>query len=81
MPRLKSLNSEDLARWRMASADKELADSSFPGLSVTEGKEAILKYYRILGDLLLAYGLDDDNMLYISPVTGGIYSLEGKAFE
>ncbi len=77
MAKLKEITEEDLNRWRSASADKELADNSFPGMSVEEGKRAILTYYRTLNDLLKTYDINtEESAMYISPVDGGIYALE-----
>lgn len=76
MAKIKNLSQEDLVRWRMASADKELADNVFPGLSVEEGRKAILNYYKLLGDLLEYYDLNvDDGAVYVSPIDGGVYRL------
>lgn len=77
MPKLKDISEEDLNRWRSASADKELADNSFPGMSVEEAKRAILTYYRTLHDLLVTYNINtEESAMYISPVDGGVYSLD-----
>jgi len=70
-----TLSAEDLTRWRLASAEKELADNSFTGMSVDEGRRAILQYYKILGDILAEYQLDDTDFIYVSPINGSIYSL------
>lgn len=76
MAKIKELSREDLVRWRMASADKELADNVFPGMSVEEGRKAILGYYKLLGDLLSQYDLSvDDGAVYVSPIDGGVYRL------
>ena len=76
MPKVATLNAEDLARWRFASADKELAGLSFPGLSVDEARRAILQYYKILGDLLVEYKIDPEDTVIVSPVDGNIYRVD-----
>ena len=71
-----SLVNEDLTRWRLVSADKELVEIAHPGLSVDESRRAILQYYKVLGDLMLEYNINENEEgIYISPVDGGIYSL------
>lgn len=72
-----ALSQEDLARWRLATADKELVDNVFPGLSVEEARRALLTYYKTMGDLFTAYGeiSDDGHAVYLSPVDGGFYRL------
>lgn len=76
--KISELNQEDLARWRMASADKELVDNGFPGMSVDEGRRAILNYYRLLGEFLSLYNLNaEDGSVFLSPIDGGFYRLMG----
>lgn len=70
-----TLSAEDLTRWRMSCAEKELVDTGFNGMSVDEGRRAILQYYKILGDILAEYELDDTETIYVSPINGHIYSL------
>lgn len=74
MAKLKELTPEDLARWRVASVDKELVSLAFPGMSVEEARRALLTHYKVLNDLLLDYEINsEDNGVYISPIDGGIY--------
>ena len=77
MPKVNQLSQEDLGRWRMVSADKELVDNLFPGMSVEEGRRVILTYYKTLGDLLATYELDGDasGAVYLSPIDGGFYKM------
>lgn len=71
-----SLAPEDLTRWRMVSAEKELVEIAHPGMSVDESRRAVLQYYKVLGDLMSEYKIDSsDDTIYISPVDGGIYTL------
>ena len=53
---LAKLNNEDLARWRMVMANKELVDGSYPGMSVIEARDTVLQFYKTLNDLLQQYG-------------------------
>lgn len=77
MPKVRDLSPEDLLRWRMASADKELVEQSHPGLSVDEARRAMLNYYKILGDILADYQIEHDNLsVYVSPFDGGIYRVD-----
>jgi hypothetical protein len=78
---LNKLSDEDLTRWRMCMADKELADLSFTGLSVQEGRSAYVNYYRTLNSLLTEYGVDMDTLtgnanIMVSPITGHIVMFE-----
>lgn len=76
MPKLSTLSSEDLARWRLVSADKELVDNLFPGLSVEEGRRIILTYYKTSGDLMNAYQIENDaSTVYLSPIDGVFYGV------
>lgn len=69
-----NLSQEDLSRWRMVCANKELVDNSHTGLSVSEGKQYILDYYKQMGDIFNTYNLDVAHIscYYISPFTGHI---------
>ena len=76
MAKIASLNGEDLSRWRVVTAEKELVDLVFPGLSVDDGRRGLLSYYKVLGDLILDYSVaTEDGAIYISPIDGGIYSI------
>ena len=78
MPRV-SLTPEDLARWRLATADKELVDACFPGISVEEGRRALLTYYKVMGDLFQTYEQsDNEGATFLSPVDGGFYSVSSS---
>ena len=76
---LNKLNDEDLARWRMVMAHKELVDGSYPGMSVTEAKDAVLNFYKTLNDLLIQYGIDHDpgDAMVLSPISGEFIRFEG----
>ena len=81
MPKIKSLNTEDLNRWRVASVDRELVELSFAGMSVGEARTALMTHYRVLNDILTDYELTDiDSDIFISPVDGGVYAV-GAHFE
>lgn len=76
------LSPEDLARWRMINADKELVDNAFPGLSVTEARSTILNYYKMLGDILAEYNVPDTSSpMFISPYDGSINIMEPGPFQ
>lgn len=79
-PRIGQLNEEDLARWRMVSADKELADQPHHGMSVTEARQAILNYYTTLGGFMKQYDIDTQETLIVSPIDGGIYKISSEGF-
>ena len=71
------LTSEDLARWRSALADKELLDCGYVGYSKDEARQAFIRYYQTLGDLLEHYGVPpgSDNVM-VSAITGRILRVE-----
>lgn len=73
MTRVNALSKEDLIRWRVATADKEMADNCFPGMSVDDGRRAILHYYKVLGDLYDEYTPKEERPVHFSPIEGGIY--------
>ena len=75
---LAKLNNEDLARWRMVMANKELVDGSYPGMSVIEARETVLNFYKTLNDLLQQYGIDHDpgDALVLSPISGEFLRFE-----
>lgn len=79
-PRIAQLTDEDLARWRMISADKELADQPHPGMSVIESRQAIISYYTTLGSFMKTYDIDTQETLIVSPVDGGIYKISNDVF-
>ena len=69
-----NLSTEDLNRWRVVCADKELVDAGHPGMSVSEAKTSLLKYYSIMNDFFNDYELDVAHIecYFISPFTGHI---------
>lgn len=71
---LNKLSDEDLMRWRMVMADKELVDGQYPGMSIDEARRSILTFYRTLNDLLRSYGIEHDpgDALVVSPISGEI---------
>lgn len=75
-PRIGQLTHEDLARWRLVSANKELVDQQHAGYSVAESRQAILDYYITLGDLMKVYEIDTQETLIVSPIDGGIYKVD-----
>lgn len=76
MAKIKTMANEDLLRWRTATVDKQMVEIPFPGMSVEEGRRALLTYFSTLCSLLAQYGLsDEEDALYISPVDGGIYTV------
>ena len=68
------LSQEDLARWRRICADKELLEANLPGISVSEGRDIVLSYYKIMEDIFTNYGLDIAHIecYFISPFTGHV---------
>ena len=74
---LRTLSDEDLAIWRNVLADKELVDDSFPGMSIQEARNSIIKYYRTLGDILKSYEIrPDQEGIVVSGITGVILRVE-----
>ena len=71
------LSSEDLMRWRSVLADKELIDTGFAGYSKDEARQAVIRYYQTLGDLLTTYNVPpgSDNVM-VSAITGRILRIE-----
>ena len=75
MRKVATLSDEDLARWRLVSADKDLVDNLFPGFSVEEARRVTLTFYKTLGDLVKAYNMDTDvGSIFLSPIDGGFYT-------
>lgn len=72
------LTDEDLVRWRMVMASKELVDGQYPGMSIQEAKSAVLDFYKTLNDTLKRYGIEHDpgDALVVSPITGEIIRFE-----
>jgi len=68
------LDAEDLGRWRMVMADKELVDIGATFYSREEGKQVILRYYQTLDDIIRKYEVEifPDTHLIVSPVSGDI---------
>lgn len=71
---LGKLDAEDLARWRMVMADKELIDAGLPFFSVNEARTIVINYYRTLDDIITKYDIEiyPDTHLIVSPVGGHI---------
>ena len=75
---LNKLSGEDLARWRNVVADKELVASAYPGMSISEARQAMFNYYKLLGDIFVDYGIDTSlENLYVSPVSGEVLTFGG----
>ena len=71
---LGKLEAEDLARWRMVMADKELIDAGAGLFSVNEARTIVLNYYKTLDDIITKYDIEiyPDTHLIVSPVGGHI---------
>ena len=71
--RIAKLSPEDLMRWRIVSADEELVDKGFTGMSTDEARRALLMSYKVFGDLVAEY-CPEENVtdLIISPIDGSI---------
>ena len=71
------LDNEELAIWRGAVADKELVDSGNWAFSLPEARQAVIKYYKTLGDILEDHHIDlETEGIVVSAVTGCIMTLE-----
>ena len=68
------LDPEDLSRWRMCMADKELVDIGATFFSCEEARQVVLRYYQTLDDIINKYEIDiyPDTHLIVSPVGGHI---------
>lgn len=68
------LTAEDLNRWRMVMADKELIDSGFDGFSVGEARQVIIRYYQTLDGFLTDYSIDliPGTHFIVSPIQGHV---------
>jgi hypothetical protein len=74
---LKTLSNEDLAIWRSVLADKELVDEGHTGYSKDEARNAIIRYYKTLGDLLKSYEIPmEEEGIVVSGITGTILQVE-----
>lgn len=74
---LKTLSNEDLAIWRSVLADKELIDENYPGMSIQEARNSIIRYYKVLGDILHNYEIPiDQEGIVVSGITGAILHVE-----
>ena len=67
-----SLDSEDLTRYRLACAKREMVEFSVGGVGKDEAQGILFDWYRILGDIATKYNLNLDTEYVISPVTGAI---------
>ena len=78
MPRVvKTLSEEDLGRWRNAVAGKEIVEAAYPGMSINEAKEALIRYYSTLGSILKDYEIDtEEDTVYVSPADGNVIKLD-----
>lgn len=66
------LTSEDLNRWRLACARRELVENQVVGLSLDVAERYIVDYYRLLGELADTYNLDPAVEYLITAHTGVI---------
>ena len=71
---LAKLSDEDLVRWRMVMANKELVDGQYPGMSIQEARGSVMAFYQTLNDLLRSYGIEHDpgDAMVVSPISGEI---------
>lgn len=69
---LAKLSDEDLVRWRMVMANKELVDGQYPGMSIQEARGSVMAFYQTLNDLLRSYGIEHDpgDAMVLSPISG-----------
>ena len=66
------LTEQDLNRWRLACARRELVENQVVGLSLDVAERYIIDYYRLLGELAQTYNLDDSTDYVITAHTGAI---------
>ena len=69
------LSTEDLNRWRMVMADKELIDAGgFEFFSVGEARQVIIRYYQTLDGFLTDYSIDliPGTHFIVSPIQGHV---------
>ena len=68
------LSPEDLSRWRLVMADKELIDTGYNGYSTNEARQVILKYYQTLSDILTTYSIEifPNTHFIVSPIQGHV---------
>lgn len=69
------LSAEDLGRWRIISANKELVDNGFPGLSVKEARDAIIDFYRFVGEVMETHGIPSVAAFEITTSDGSIVGM------
>ena len=71
---LAQLSQEDLSRWRLVMADKELIDCGYVGFSTNEARQVILKYYQTLDDILRTHEIDifPGSHFIVSPIQGHV---------
>jgi len=71
--RICKISPEDLMRWRVASADKELVENGFAGMSTDEARRAILVSYKVFGDIIAEYCPEEDvTDIILSPIDGSL---------
>jgi hypothetical protein len=51
------LSTEELNRWRVISANKELVDLGHPGISPVEARGYIMDFYRFIGEVVEGHGI------------------------
>lgn len=69
------LSTEDLTRWRVISANKELVDIPHPGLSVNEARGFIMDFYRFIGEIIEDYGIPPTVAFEVTVSDGSILKM------
>lgn len=69
------MDNEDLNRWRVACANREILEFGVAGISPTEAKQYTIDYYRILGEFYGKYNLQLDHNYEFSPANGAVVHL------
>ena len=74
---ISTLTDGELAKWRMVAAAKDLVDTPYPGYSIQEAKNALIDYYKTLGDLLHAHEVPQNaEGIIVSHITGCILQID-----
>lgn len=69
------LSTEELNRWRVISANKELVDSTFPGISPTEARGFIMDFYRFIGEVMESHGIPATTAFEVTVSDGTIVGM------
>ena len=69
------LSTEELNRWRVISANKELVDLTHPGISAVEARGFIMDFYRFIGEVMETHGIPSTMAFEVTVSDGSIIGM------